>query len=155
MYVGESWGYESISLLAGILGVTSLAAHNILFNMIAVAFFLYLGIGVASSTRVGNTLGANLPYEAKRASWLATLFVSVLGLLCGLFLYICRFNIASFYTIDKSVIQQVALTTPLSCIVTLLDGIQTVFGGVLRGMGNPVPAVASYLVGFYVIGYVI
>lgn len=111
---------------AGILGVTSLAAHNILFNMIAVAFFLYLGIGVASSTRVGNTLGANLPYEAKRASWLATLFVSVLGLLCGLFLYICRFNIASFYTIDKSVIQQVALTTPLSCIVTLLDGIQTV-----------------------------
>jgi len=126
MYVGESWGYESISLLAGILGVTSLAAHNILFNMIAVAFFLYLGIGVASSTRVGNTLGANLPYEAKRASWLATLFVSVLGLLCGLFLYICRFNIASFYTIDKSVIQQVALTTPLSCIVTLLDGIQTV-----------------------------
>ncbi|EME32419.1 Multidrug and toxin extrusion protein 2 [Galdieria sulphuraria] len=152
MYIGESWGYESISLLAGILGVTSLAAHNILFNMIAVAFFLYLGIGVASSTRVGNALGANLPFEAKRASWLASLFVTILGVLCGIFLYIFRFNISGFYTEDNGVIQQVALTTPLSCIVTLLDGIQTIFGGVLRGMGNPVPAVACYLVGFYIIG---
>ncbi|GJQ08764.1 hypothetical protein GpartN1_g555.t1 [Galdieria partita] len=152
MYIGESWGYESISLLAGILGVTSLAAHNILFNMIAVAFFLYLGIGVASSTRVGNTLGANLPFEAKRASWLASLFVTVLGLLCGFFLYYFRFSIASFYTRDDGVIQQVAFTTPLSCVVTLLDGIQTIFAGVLRGMGNPVPAVVCYLVGFYVIG---
>eukprot|EP00871_Galdieria_phlegrea_P006067 jgi/Galph1/948/GphlegSOOS_G5712.1 len=152
MYIGESWGYESVSLLAGILGVTSLAAHNILFNMIGVAFFLYLGMGVAASTRVGNALGANSPWEAKRASWIAATFVTILGIFCCFSLYLLRHVIATLYTSDVSVIQQVGRTSIFSGLVTLLDGIQTIFAGVLRGMGNPVPAVVCYLVGFYIIG---
>ena len=46
-------------------------AFIVSFNVTAIAFMIPLGVSVAASIRVGNLLGANKPWEAKRSAWTA------------------------------------------------------------------------------------
>ncbi len=63
----EISGFTAFVLLVGRLGIASLAATNIAFNINTLAFMPMIGCGIAVSVLVGQYLGANQPERAQCA----------------------------------------------------------------------------------------
>lgn len=58
MLCSEWWAYEILTIFASILGTADVAAQTIILQTASLAFMIPLGVGVASSSLVGNSLGA-------------------------------------------------------------------------------------------------
>jgi len=65
----EMVGFTVFVLLVGRLGINSLAATNIAFNINTLAFMPMIGCGIAVSVLVGQYLGANKPALAQRSAY--------------------------------------------------------------------------------------
>lgn len=63
----EMAGFTAFVLLVGRLGIASLAATNIAFNINTLAFMPMIGSGIAVSVLVGQYLGADKPGRAQSA----------------------------------------------------------------------------------------
>ncbi len=63
----EIAGFTAFVLLVGRLGIASLAATNIAFNINTLAFMPMIGSGIAVSVLVGQYLGADKPDHAQKA----------------------------------------------------------------------------------------
>jgi MATE family multidrug resistance protein len=148
----EAWAFQLGTLIAGRLDATSLAAHSVVMNMLSVTFMIPLGIASGASARVGQLIGASDPARAQRAASAA------LGLAAGLALFsagifvLGRKLIPSLYSPDASVVQMAAGVMPFAATFTVMDALQAVSGGILRGMGRPRVTAAFNLVGYFVLG---
>ncbi len=148
----EMWAFQAATLLAGWLGEAELAAHTIVLNMASLSFMVPLGISMAAVTRIGNLLGAGDPKGAQRAAWVAlgmggaVMCVSAVGFVA------LRTVLPRVYTGDPAVLMWAAVLLPIAGAFQLLDGLQVVGGGILRGMGRTRPAAVFNLLGYYVLG---
>jgi MATE family multidrug resistance protein len=152
MQVGlEVWAFQIATLMAGRLGVTELAGHQIVLNMASLTFMVPLGIAIGASTRVGNLIGAGQGEQVQRAAWVAFgLGAGAMGLF-GAVMIGLRDLLPRIYTADPQVIAVCAFLLPIAAAFQVFDGTQVVGCGILRGMGRTrAPAVAT-LVGYYAI----
>ncbi len=78
-------GFAVFLLLIGRLGTVELAATNIAFNINSLAFMPMIGIGIAVSILVGQSLGRNEVERAERTTWsgfhLTFLYMGTIALL--------------------------------------------------------------------------
>jgi MATE family multidrug resistance protein len=65
----EMTGFTIFILLVGRMGITSLAATNIAFNINTIAFMPMIGCGIAVSVLVGQYLGKEKPELAQRSTY--------------------------------------------------------------------------------------
>ncbi len=145
-------------LVMGLLGETQLAAHQIALNVASVAFMVPLAIGQAANVRVGYWEGAGQPLAARHAGFVALgLGVGFMSL-SGLFLILAPHWIVGLYLKldDPANASTVALATTLlgiAAIFQVVDGVQTVGSGCLRGLKDTrIPMVAATF-GYWVIGF--
>lgn len=61
----EFCAYEVINIMAAYLGALELGASVILFNIICYMYMVISGFSFASSSLVGNSLGASQPKNAR------------------------------------------------------------------------------------------
>lgn len=92
-----------------------------------------LGIGVATSHRIGQLLGANQPSAAKRAAISPYLLSAVLGLIEFVLIYAFRSRFGYLFTGDVDVVIKTAQVIPLMAIFQILDLSNGGAGGILRG----------------------
>lgn len=132
----ESASFLIMTLFAGYMGVLQTAVWTIGFNLITIAFMVALGYAMAASVLVANHLGQKKLGQAAVAGWTAsTLAIITLILLAILFLFIPE-HLARIYTNDPDVL---LLATPVifaASFIMVLDGIQAVAVGILRGYQN-------------------
>ena len=78
-------GFTIFVMFLGRLGPTELTVTNLVFNINNLAFIPMLGMGIATTTLVGQRLGENRPELAARATWsaftLAAIYVSSIGIM--------------------------------------------------------------------------
>ncbi len=71
-------------LLVGRIGVVELAATNIAMNMAMLAFMPIMGLGISVMVQVGQSIGANKPLLAKRATYsglqISFIYLSVISI---------------------------------------------------------------------------
>ncbi|ETV69946.1 hypothetical protein, variant [Aphanomyces astaci] len=111
MFISEFASVALTSILAGLLPSANLAiaSNSIFMGFRQVFFMVYMGLGVASSVRVGNALGANNPHRAKVAA------VQSVGLSCAwaLFTSVLMFAVQHVfphaYTSDPATLAYVLL----------------------------------------------
>jgi len=129
----EATAFASLNIFAGWMGEEAVAAYSIGINVLSIMFMIALGIGVASSVRVGIAFGRNDVPDTILAGWTG-LGVStlILGILGGV---VCLFapEIATFYTSDQNLINYVIPLIVICGIAIALDGGQSVMANVLRG----------------------
>jgi MATE family multidrug resistance protein len=146
----EAWAFHLAGLMMGWLGELEIAANAVVLNLATLSFMLPFGVSTAAATRVGNLVGAELPWvPAARASLLLGA-----GVMAGsaLAFSLVPQTLARIYTDDPSVIVLVASLLPIAAAFQLFDGIQVVAFGVLRGAGDlRLPSIAN-LVGYWVLG---
>jgi multidrug resistance protein, MATE family len=161
--VAITYGVESTLFLAtgmtvGTLGEAPLAAHQIALNVASVAFMVPLAIGQAANVRVGYWIGAGQPVAARHAGFVAiALGVSFMAL-SGCVLVLAPRAIVGLYLHldDPKNAATVALAASLlgvAAVFQIVDGMQTVASGVLRGLKDTrVPMLAAAL-GYWGIGF--
>jgi MATE family multidrug resistance protein len=147
----EACAFTASTLMAGWIGRSDLAGHNIVLNLAALSFMVPLGVSQGASTRVGNLIGAGNHPGMQRAVQAALLLgAGVMGISAILFTLL-RFELPRLYSQDPAVVLAAAQVFPLAAAFQLSDGTQVVAGGVLRGMGRPDAAAIVNLVGYYVV----
>lgn len=145
----ETWAFQVATLMAGRLGEKQLAAHTIVLNLASLSFMLPLGLSIGAAVRVGNLIGAGERARAQHTAHVALgLGAAVMLLSAGAFVAL-RWVLPALYTADAAVIALAASILPIAAAFQLFDGVQVVGGGILRGMGNTVPAAVFNLVGYY------
>lgn len=146
----EVWAFHAAGLMMGRLGDNALAAHQVAINVATLSFMLPNGLAAGAATRVGNLLGAGLPWS--RSAWLAVgLGAAMMTVPAALFVFAPRVIVA-LYSGDAALVGMAATLLPLAGAFQLFDGTQVVCFGVLRGAGDVhLPALANVL-GYWLLG---
>jgi multidrug resistance protein, MATE family len=150
--------FSAAALLAGLVGTTALAAHQITLQVTAILFMVPLGIGMAATVRVGHAVGRNDAAGVKRAGLAALLLGFILGAGLTLMVILGRFAIARLFLghaagSADATIELAATLLLVGATLFVTDGLQTIMAGSLRGMKDThIPlvfaAISYWLIGF-------
>lgn len=148
----EVSAFAAVGLLMGTFGTVQVASHQIAINLAALTFMVPLGVGAAAAVRVGNAVGATDLPRARHAARIA--YVVGAGFMCttaALFLALPR-QLATLYTSDAALIAIAASLIPIAGVFQIVDGLQAVGAGVLRGLGDTRVPLIAMLLGYWLIG---
>lgn len=144
--IGYPAGMEQFVIQAGFLGflviignfygTEALAAYNVGVNVLLVAITIGLGFSVASSTLVGQSLGANDPAGAARAGWRCTLYAVIAMVVIGaLSMYYAEPLVRLFIDEARTVVLAVHFVYLLGAMMPFM-AVDWALGGGLRGAGD-------------------
>jgi MATE family multidrug resistance protein len=150
-YLLEGWAFQIATLMAGTLGRHELGAHSIVLNMASVAFMMPLGVSIAAAARIGNLIGAKKISRARVSAWVSVGMGAGFMSISALTFIVLRDQLALLYTEEEEVVWLAASILPIAACFQLVDGIQVVGGGVLRGFGKTRPAAVFNFVGYYLL----
>jgi MATE family multidrug resistance protein len=129
-------------LLIGRLGGMAHVAGNIALSINLIAFMPMIGMGIAASILVGQSLGRNEPEEATRYGWTALrmglVYIGSIGLTFLLFpqLYLNIFS-AEAGSLDPDQLRSaVSYLLIILAIWGLPDAASLIFSGALKGAGD-------------------
>ena len=160
--IGGSIGLEvtlfsATAFLIGTYGAVPIAAHQIAIQCAAIAYMVPLGIGLATSVRVGQNIGAK-NFSAAAISGYAGMALSLIFMSCTALLFLLAPNfIVSIYldTNDPTniaTILQVVSLLGIAALFQLFDGLQATALGALRGLKDTrIPMVLGFIA-FWLIG---
>ncbi|KAJ3692393.1 hypothetical protein LUZ60_012743 [Juncus effusus] len=150
----EWWSFEFLVLLSGLLPNPELETStlSITLNTGSFMFMIPFGLGAAISTRVSNELGAGKPQAAKLAVSVVLCLAIIDGLIIGLILILIRNVWGYAYSNEEEVVKYVAIMLPILAVSNILDGIQSVLSGVVRGCGLQKIGAWVNLGAFYIVG---
>lgn len=126
--------FVSVALLAGTLGAVPAAAHQIAISVASIAFMVPLGLGMATTVRVGNAVGRDDPSGIAWAGAAGFALMLVAQLVSALAMALAAWPIAHVYTVDADVIALAVTLLALAALFQFPDGIQGLFNGALRGL---------------------
>ncbi|XP_065881759.1 protein DETOXIFICATION 12-like isoform X3 [Euphorbia lathyris] len=133
----EWWSYELLVLLSGLLPNPELETSvlSICLTTISTLYSIPYGFGAAASTRVSNELGAGNPQAARLAVY-AVLFLAIVeASIVASVLFGTRRVFGYVFSNEKAVVDYVTVMAPLICVSSILDSLQGVLSGVVRGCG--------------------
>ncbi|MBW4641281.1 MAG: MATE family efflux transporter [Gloeocapsa sp. UFS-A4-WI-NPMV-4B04] len=137
--------------LMGVLGTDVLAAHQIVFQTIALIFMVPLGMSFATTIRVGQWNGQQNSKGVRRAAYisicLGAMFMTIMAIALLIF---PRQVIALYLDVDNPenarVISLATSMLTIAALSQILDGVQTTAAGALRGLKDTrVPMLLSFL----------
>ncbi|WP_413584533.1 MATE family efflux transporter [Bdellovibrio sp. HCB274] len=132
----EVGAFASCAVMMGWFGAVPLAAHQIAISLASTSFMVTLGIGIASSIRVGFELGRGDYKMARHAGFTAIVLGGAYMSLCGLGFLILRHWFPTLYVSDPDVIAWAAQFFVVVALFEIFDGVQAVAIGALRGMSD-------------------
>ncbi|TKA32765.1 hypothetical protein B0A50_00990 [Salinomyces thailandicus] len=150
VHVGtEWWAFEVVAIVAGQLGTIPLAAQSVIMTADQVMNTIPFGVGVATSSRVGNLLGARNAKGAKRACNTAACLSILLGAIVLAVLMGTKDHFAYLFNDDLRVVRLTSEVLPYVALFQIADGLNGSCGGALRGMGRQHVGAAVNIVSYY------
>ncbi|MDP6345739.1 MAG: MATE family efflux transporter [Alphaproteobacteria bacterium] len=147
----ESLAFASLTIFAGYLGANSVAAFQIVINLIAFCYMGAIGIGTATAVFVGHAVGRRDRPDMARSGWggllAIVLFMSALALVMALFPHL----LGRIFTSDEVLLAIVAPTLLIGAATLVGDGAQGVLMGALRGAGDVWIPTAMHLCSFLLV----
>lgn len=131
-YLIEITSFTLMSIFITRLGTETLAGHQIIANLSAVAYMMPLSLAIATSTLVAQSIGARDLSGARRLAWRGIRFGAGLALLTGALLWMLREPLLQAYAKDPTV---VAKALPLMLFVAFyqaFDSVQVMTAFILR-----------------------
>jgi len=122
--------------MSSYLGSLNLAANVCLFNFITIIFMIPMGIAFSSTSLVGIAIGSGNVLRAKKISLLAlatgVCFLAVTTILVIIF----KNSIPYAYTTEVEVAEIVTNLLKIYVWFGILDGIQMILHGIIKGIGK-------------------
>jgi MATE family multidrug resistance protein len=123
-----------VSLLAGTLGSSAVATHQIALSITTMTYMVALGVSGATTARVAWAVGRMIPVT--RLGGLGLLVAGILLSASGIGIFAAREALVKVLTTDNGLVPLGMAILGIGGIFQLLDGIQCVAGGALRGLGD-------------------
>ena len=149
--VMEASAFMLSTIMMGWISVAGLAAHQVVLSISTISFMVYLGIASSTTIRVSSLLGENKIEEMKQAGWAAIHLVILMVIIIGLGFLLFRNQLPTLFSEDPLVIALAAQFIFVMLIYQLFDGLQIVFGSILRGMSDVnIPTIYTFIAYFLV-----
>ena len=130
--------FNGAALAMGLIGLSSLAAHQIAITIPSLTFMIPLGIGLAATVRVGMAAGAGDAIAARRAGFTAIAMAALFMCCAALVLLLWPREIASLWLPDipenADVLALAVSYLAVAAAFQLVDGIQVAASMSLRGL---------------------
>jgi len=148
----ESAAFSSLVFMAGTIGPTALAAHQITNNAVALLVMASIGMAAATAVRVGNAVGRKDPAGVRMAGWVGLCLIAILLALPGLAMLLVPHGIASLYVKELEVLEIAQWTLLAAGVFIVADGMMNVAMGSLRGMGDVWVPMFMHIIAFWCVG---
>ena len=154
----ESGYFTVTGILVGTLGAVSLAAHQIALQLVSFSFMIPLSVGLATTIRVGNLVGAERVDTARHAGWLAIGVGAGVMVISALVYGLSPKPLVGLFLGDTSVGESASVAALaaqllfLAGLFQIFDGTQTVASGALRGLKDTFWPMVIGLVSYWVVG---
>ncbi|KAG9454051.1 hypothetical protein H6P81_006955 [Aristolochia fimbriata] len=133
----ETWYFQILVLLAGLLPNPELALDSlsICMTISGWVFMISVGFNAAASVRVSNELGAGNPKAAAFSVVVVTSISFVICVIAAIIILVLRHSISYAFTEGATVSDAVSDLCPLLGLTLILNGVQPVLSGVAVGCG--------------------
>lgn len=152
MLEAEFLAFEILTLMASYLGTLELAAQSVGSTVATVTYQVPFAIGIASSTRIANFLGAGLGDAAKKSTQVALGFGLLVSVFNFVLLYLFSSQVAALFTSDERVITLINNVMWLIALMQIFDATNANSAGCLRGQGQTKIGGIVNLISYYVVG---
>lgn len=141
-------------LLMGWISVSALAGHQAAINLASLTYMFPLGLSFATSVRVGHGVGRG---DAEGARWSAMMALYVGAMIMGIFAVVFVLfpePLAGLFTKDDDDgARHIAMALlPIAAVFQIVDGLQVVSLGALRGVADTKMPALINLIGFWGFG---
>jgi MATE family multidrug resistance protein len=144
----EAGAFSGMTIIAGRIGESEVAAYQILLNLLAVVFMIALGLAAATAVLTSEAIGRKAPRDAAQASWTGLALNTVCMLAVSVAIFVFAHPIARAYTADRGLVVLIAGLMPLTAAVLAPDGGQVVAAAALRARGDNWFPTASHLLAY-------
>ena len=135
----EAGIFGAAAFLMGNIGASQLAGHTVALQLAALAFQVPFGVSQAATIRVGYFYGARDQVGIKRAGWVGIAIGAGFMTLTATAMVLAPYTLLSIY-VDPYAARNAALVgfalqyLALAAAFQLVDGVQAVAAGALRGL---------------------
>ena len=133
-FIFEVGAFSAAVIMAGWIGDTAQAAHQIAINLAAMSYMIASGLSAAATVQVGNLLGKKDLAGLRTAALTAAGLVLILQAFFALVFMLGRNLLPTLYIDNANVIEIAASLLIIAAFFQLSDGLQVVGLGALRGM---------------------
>ena len=158
IYLIEMGVFSFAVVMMGWIGATAIAAHQIAIQIAAITFMVSMGIGQATTVRVGQALGRRDPAGVRRSGFaalgLGIAFMALMSPLIALF----PESLAGLF-LDSGPpgsARVLALAASLLYVVAafqIVDGMQAIGAGALRGLNDTRVPMLAAAGSYWIIGF--
>lgn len=142
-------GQMTFARIVSSFGTNTYAAHQIALNIEGFSFTPGMSFQIASTTLVGQSLGAKNPDRAERVGWEAVRIGAIVGVFTGLMYFLFGSNFAHLYTDDAAVTAMAAGALKIIAVSQPFMLSMFIFIGGLRGAGDTRWTLAITMAGFW------
>ncbi|KAK1326583.1 Protein TRANSPARENT TESTA 12 [Acorus calamus] len=150
----ETWYFQILVLLAGLLENPELALDSlsICMTISGWVFMISVGFNAAASVRVSNELGAGNPKSAAFSVVVVTSLSFIVSVIAAVIVLVLRDVISYAFTGGEVVAAAVSDLCPMLASTLILNGIQPVLSGVAVGCGWQAFVAWVNVTCYYIIG---
>ncbi|MET1025967.1 MAG: MATE family efflux transporter [Dongiaceae bacterium] len=148
----ESSCFSSMVVIAGWLGTTSLATMHSAINLTSLVYMLTIGIATAAAIRVANAIGRDSWRDAARAGWVSVGMEFVVMGIVGTVIFLLATPLAHAYSDDAIVVALLVPVFAVTAMMVVIDGLQGVLMGALRGTADTLMPTLIYGLSFWALG---
>ena len=153
----ESGLFATTAVLMGLLGTTALAAHQVALQCAAFTFMVPLGIGIATSVRVGQAVGRRDPAGVRWAGLTGIGLAAAFMLGAALLFWTLPRSIVGLYIdvdapANAEVVHLAVTLLGIAAVFQLFDGTQVAASGALRGLKDTRVPMLVCFVSYWLIG---
>jgi MATE family multidrug resistance protein len=150
--------FVTSAAVMGLFGADVLAAHQIAINFASITFMVPLGIGQAATVRVSSELGAGRPEGARLAAIVALALGTCCMALSAILMWTFARQIISAYIAvedpqNRAVVAFALRFLAVAAVFQIVDGIQVVAVGSLRGYHDTTVPMVLAAIGYWAIGF--
>jgi len=147
----EFMAFSVALILVGMLGTIPLAGHQIALMLAALTYMVPLGVAAAAAVLVGHAVGRGDPEAARReASAALACGIGFMSVTAVLLITLAPW-LARVFTADPGILAAAAALIPIAGVFQVVDGIQGVSGGILRGAGDTRVPMLANLAGYSIL----
>ncbi|MCF1492433.1 MATE family efflux transporter [Agrobacterium vitis] len=150
--------FTAASLLMGSIGTIELAAHGIALQLASIAFMIPLGLAQAATVRIGVAHGRDDFTDVVRASITVVCMAALISVIGGLLFFFFSNELSGMF-LDRgrgdaaAVLDYAAPLVVVAGIFQLVDGMQAVATGLLRGLKDASVPMVLALISYWPIGF--
>ena len=140
-------------LLAGVIGAFPQAANQIAIKMSATTFMVSIGVGVATTIRVGNQKGLKRFKDLRRIAISNMLLIGIIMSVFTILFMLLKNVLPLMFTKNEEVINIAATLLIIAGVFQISDGIQAIVLAALRGLQDVIVPTYITFVAYWIIGF--